>query len=727
MLTKGLVSTIAIMWATGAVAQDAASRNDKAAPASGLARAATLDDTQVEDDIVVTAQRRSERLVDVPISIATATSEDLERAGPTSLENLTKVTPGVYLQRAVYGLSPTVRGIGSTLPASAGEQIVSLYVDDIYYPTPTGNVFDLASIAGVEVLKGPQGTLFGRNATGGAILLHTLDPGFTLAGRFNASYERFDQVRSSAYVNIPLSDTVAVNGSVAYRYSRGYIRDLKTNVITNQGNSFTFRGKLLWKPSDTFSIMLTGAHAEFDDPTGSMYVNQKPAPLLVLLGGGPIATDRFHSSADTDQFIRTGTDEYSARIKLALGDGMLSSYSALINNRMDARNELDATYIPQDVALRVRTKTFTQEVNYTSSQSGPLTYVVGLYYFRKRDSVPMITQNGTPLFNTAGRSDSYAGYADGTYKFGALSVIAGIRYSYEKRHQGSAFGVSAPSPFTRVQDATDKQWTPRLGLRYAVGARANLYATYSKGFKSGSFDASSPAGPGVVPETVDAYEVGFKTSSHIFSLNAAAFYYDYKDTQVQATISGAGGSIVTQLFNVPRSRIYGAEADATVRIGDNFDVRAALAYTHARYRSFPFAPGYTADPTNPATLGGLLFANVSVNASGKTMVRAPEFTASSTFSYHTSLGGDNTLEATLSPYYSSRVYFTFDNTLSQKPYVTLDAAVKLTLEKNITFSVFGRNLTDSIYAIGKSQNALSLLTAGYAMPRTYGVSFGYAF
>ena len=719
MIAKTAASLLVLAWATGAAAQTS--------PATAGTAAAGVGDANTIGEVIVTAQRRSERLVDVPISIATASAEDLERAGATSIENLTKVTPGIYLQRAVYGLSPTIRGIGSTLPASGGEQNVALYVDEIYYPTPTGNVFDLASVAGVEVLKGPQGTLFGRNATGGAILVRTLDPGFATAGRFNIAYERFGQLRTSGYLNVPVTDKVAVNASVAYRHSDGYVRDLKSGRIVNEGENFTARAKLLVQPTDDLSVVFTAAHADFDDPSGSDSRNLRPARVIALLGGGPVATDRRHASWNTEQFIETETDEYSARAKWDVAGGTLSSFTAILRNELKALNELDLSYINQNVALKVKTKTFSQEVNFASATDQPLTYVVGLYYFRNRGQVPFLTSNGAALANSQGRISAVAGYADGAYKFGEFSLIAGIRYSHEERRNRSAFGVSAPSPFTRFQEATDEQWTPRIGFRYELGERANVYATYSKGFKSGVFDATTPTGPGVKPETVDAFEVGYKTASAGVSFNAAAFYYDYENTQVNATVSGQNGAVFTQLFNVPKSRIYGLEADGSFRLSDNFDIRAAVAYTHSRYIDFPDAPGYIDAPTIPATAGGLLFANVSLDVSGETMVRSPKFTASSTLRYHTLLAGDKELEITVSPYVSSRVYFTFDNSLSQKAYATVDAAATLTWSDNLKVSVFGRNLTDKKYFVSKSQNALSLEGVRYAMPMTYGVSLGYAF
>jgi len=300
-------------------------------------------------------------------------------------------------------------------------------------------------------------------------------------------------------------------------------------------------------------------------------------------------------------------------------------------------------------------------------------------------------------------------------------VIAGIRYSYEHREVASAPGAIQPAPYTRFQEANEKQWTPRFGLKYALGARSNVYATYSKGFKSGIFDSQTAGGVGVRPEKVDAFEAGFKTASPGVTFNAAAFYYDYKDTQVTAVISGDNGTVFSALFNVPKARIYGAEADATIRLGDNFDLRLAAAYTNSRYVEFKNAPGWILRP------GALTFANVIVDASGKNMVRSPKYTVSSTLNYHSAIGDNKKLELAISPYFSSRVYHTFDNALSQKAYLTLDATATLTIDDKLTLSIFGRNLTDSDYATRMAQNSLTLNAVVYAPPRSYGVSLGYSF
>ncbi len=740
MLTRTLTSVVALAWASGAYAQ--------AAPSPSAASPAQATDVVQVEDIIVTAQRRSERLIDVPISITTVAAQDIERAGGEAVENLTKTVPGVYIQRAVYGVSPTVRGVGSTLGTLGGEQNVSIYLDGVYQADASANTFDLANISSVEVLKGPQGTLFGRNATGGAMLVTTLDPSFTPGGKVNLSYERFNQVRASAYATAPLSDTFAVNGAVAYRHSNGYIRDNRSGRLVNEGETLMLRGKALWQPTDQFSAVVSASHSEFDDPTAISYQALFLAPAYAAPGNnaGPIAYDRFHLSHDTRGVLKTRADAASAKFKLDLDAGVLTAITAYQTGRLTSTNDLDATYstIPAAIVLppplppltvgviptqhwidlRTQTKTFTQEVNFTSKGEGPFSYVAGLYYYHQDYRVPGLFTNGAPSLHGASKNAAYAVYVDGSYDFGALTLIAGLRYTYEKRKSWNGVGAVDPAPFTRIQTDDDSQVTPRVGLRYALSERSNVYATFTRGFKSGTFDASSPNGPPVKAETIEAYEVGYKISEPAFSFNASAFYYDYLDTQVNATVSGSAG-IFNQLFNVPKSRIYGLDVDGTYRFSRAFDVRAAVAYTHARYIDFPFAPAYS-NVVSQDTGFGLVFQNGSADASGNNMVRAPELTVSTAFNYHADLGHDRRLDISVSPHYSSRVFFTFDNSLSQGGYTLLDANATLSLGQNLTLSVFGRNLTDKAYSVGKNINNLLAVT-NFGAPRTYGVSLGYSF
>jgi len=733
IVLKAAASLLAISWTVGAAAETPgtdAPTPSVATPAAPPAPATSAPAPDLElNEIIVTAQRRTERLVDVPISIATLSHEEIERAGATSLESLNKLIPGVYLQRDVYGLAPTIRGIGTTMDQSN----VSIYIDGVYQPFKAADLFDLASISNIQVLKGPQGTLFGRNATGGAILLTTLNPGADFEGRIKASYERFGQARSSGYLNVPIVEGVAANAAISYRHSDGYIHDERTNAIVNSGKDYSGRFKIGFQPSDSLSIVLGAYFSRFDDPTGSSYQAITTAPFFSLPGidanAGPIARDRFHLSHNTKDVVKTQADQYTADIKWDMGFATLESITSHQANELESRNDLDATYedivaaANASVALQQKDHVFTQELNITSKPGSTLDYVGGVFYYHDRGDVPYLYLSDVPQFVTIGHTTARSVYFDGGYHLGDWVLIGGLRYTNESRDVNTQFLPQGSGQ--DVDSTTETVWTPRAGVRYELAPGSNIYATYTRGYKAGVFDATSPKRNKVNPEFVNAYEIGYKTSQRDFTLNTAVYYYDFRDTQVNAVFS-SGGQVYTQLFNAPKSEIYGFDLDGTYRFNPSFDIRASVAYTHARYKDFKNAPGYKLDPTDPNSLFGLFYSSISVDASGLHMVRAPQWSGSSSFNYHTQLSHAARLDLSLGGSYSSAVFFDFANTLKQPSYFLLDASATLTLAERTTVSLFGRNLTDKSYYNLVSQNAL-MTGAGYGMARTYGVSIGYDF
>lgn len=253
-------------------------------------------------------------------------------------------------------------------------------------------------------------------------------------------------------------------------------------------------------------------------------------------------------------------------------------------------------------------------------------------------------------------------------------------------------------------------------MRHALGARSNNYATFSKGNKSGAFNATSLTDPGVTPETIDAYEIGYKAAGHRFTLNTAAYLYNYSDIQA-TTLTITNGVALNNTVNAAKARIYGLEIDATYDISDALNIRASFGYTHGEYTSFPNAPGY-----QPSGAG---YVTVPMDASGNPMVRQPRYQASAQANYVVPIG-DSTLTFTLSPFYNSRVYFDFANQLSQGPVFLLDGSIELAVRNSLKATIFGRNLTDRIYyrALGYS---ISTITANYDDPITYGIKLSYAF
>jgi iron complex outermembrane receptor protein len=366
---------------------------------------------------------------------------------------------------------------------------------------------------------------------------------------------------------------------------------------------------------------------------------------------------------------------------------------------------------------------FTQELNITSKPGSTLDYVGGVFYYHNRVEVPYLYLSEVPQFATIGHTTARSAYFDGGYHLGDWVLIGGLRYTNESRDINTQFLPAGSGQ--KVDGTTESVWTPRVGVRYEIGPGSNIYATYTRGYKAGVFDATSPTGNKVNPEFVNAYEIGYKTSQRDFTLNAAVYYYDFRDTQVNAVFSNAG-QVYTQLFNAPKSEIYGFDLDGTYRFNPSFDIRASAAFTHARYKDFTNAPGYKLDPTDRNTLFGLFYSSISVDASGSHMARAPQWSGSSSFNYHTQFSPAALVDLSLGGSYSSPVFFDFANTLKQPSYFLLDATATLTLSEHLTWSLFGRNLTDKVYYTSLNQSALAIAST-YGMARSYGVSIGYSF
>jgi iron complex outermembrane receptor protein len=686
--------------------------------------AIAVQDSNASGEIVVTAQRRSERLVDVPVSVTAIGGQQLSKAAVNGLFDVTNKVPGVIINRNGGYLQPTIRGIGTNVTGPGADPNVAIYLDGIYQSSQTGNMFDLANVESVEVLKGPQGTLFGRNATGGAILVKTRDPQFTPTGQFTFGYGSYREVRANGYVTGGITDTLAAEGSVYYRHSDGYIKDLLTGEDRGEQRSADIRGKLLWKPTDSLRFVLGAAHTETSDPTGLAFN---------ALGGNsagrgvdpntPIATKRGTLSHDLAPEISVKQNSVDLHADLDTGIGTIHSISAYKKENDIIHSDLDASYVSVQYAIYKQfSKDFTQEINLTSKPGGRLSYVVGAFYFDESAGFPYYIVNGIHMLHADLKTQAYSFYADGTYTLGKFSIIAGIRYSHEQKHQ--LWGAGDVGPYTTDASKVFSNVSPRAGLRYALSSHSNVYATYSKGFKSGTYNVSSASTVPVKPEGVDAYEVGFKTSSRGFSLNTSAFYYDYKNIQVTAFDFTKG---ISTLLNAAKARIYGGDIDATYQVTPELNVRGAFAYTHARYTSFPGAVIFLpkTDPVTGAVLNTGNLPEPPYDASGNTMIRAPKLTASANIDYRIPVGGGD-IDISASPYWTSKINYSFDERIQQPAYFTMDANISWSPDEHLRVSLWGKNLTNKVYASFRSVSS-TRDSIVYAPPRTVGGTLGYSF
>ncbi|MET0904839.1 MAG: TonB-dependent receptor [Tardiphaga sp.] len=720
----GAASMIAMTIAISAQAQTASVPQSPSTPPTAAAQtSARADDFE---DIVVTAQRREERLVDVPASIVAISGEQLARAGVNGIDDLTRQAPGVIINKTGAYLQPTVRGIGASVQGGGAESNVAIYVDGVYVASQTGAMFDLANLESVQILKGPQGTLFGRNATGGAILITTRDPKYDFSGQLNASYGRFNEYKLSSYLTTGLTDTLAVDLSAYYRSSDGFVRDLRTNDLRGKQSSFDLRSKLLFEPTDDIKFVLSGSHNETNDPSGLNYTTLNGNSVGRNLPNAlPISTDRRHISQELPTKIDTKTDSVALNGSIKFDFATLNLISGYRNEKDKIDTDLDSSYAPASFANYDQfNKSFSQEANFTSAPGSDFSWVAGVFYYWNAAGSKSWNLNGRPFYKARITSNSISGFADGTYDLGKISVIAGIRYSSEKR--GFKRGLPGAA-YTVDTSATFNSWTPRFGLRYDVGARSNIYATFSKGFKSGLYNISSPSTVPVRPEKIDAYEVGFKTAGPVLDFNAAAYLYKYSDIQVTAYDYTSG---VSRLFNAAKAKVYGFELDAAWRPVANFDARAAVAYTHAEFTSFPGAPSFTpsATFTNGTPCPNRNCGNVQslVDASGNQMLRAPELTLSAAANYRIPLDNGGEVAFGIRPYWSSKINYSFQERIRQPSYFTLDADVSWSINEALRLTLWGRNLTDAKYATSRSESSARDAIA-WAQPISYGVAGSYKF
>ena len=623
------------------------------------------DEQAVQDpsDIIVTAQRRSERLVDVPASVVVVTGDNIRASGITRFQDLGQIVPSVQIARSGTYTQPAIRGVTTTFAGQGQEANVAIYVDGLYVSDQLAINQDLANIQDVQVLKGPQGTLYGRNATGGAILITTRTPADSLEANASVSYApHFDDRKVDGYLSGPLAPGLSFGIAGYYRKTDGYIKDIndfapkapiRFTDIARRGSShaapfenYSIRPKLLIEPSANLRVTLGYVHAFVNDPRSLAFQAVSDVfSSAPSYEGYPTTTLRDRTSQNFQPVSETRTDEVDASVELNLGKaGTLTSRSSYRKQRDFQMYDLDATPLdPVDNpfgtsysgVVHEHRRTFTQQLDYAAKLSDSIDLLAGLFYYRDRFHAPRTIQDlglaGNPTVDDRRlNTRSWAAYVDGTVRLGdKLYATVGGRYSVDRksgsgvRTDSSGAIVASESsstfyPGDGVARLKDSAFTPRAVLRYNLTPGSNVYASVSRGFKAGTINNAAPFNI-LKPEKVTAYEVGYKSAGSALRGEFAAFYYDYKNNQVSSL--DASGGLSTVIRNSGGARIYGADGLVTYRVSERLDVRASLAYLHARYRNFDNAANVVIGPYgfNTAVVGSW---------SGRRIARAPDWSGS---------------------------------------------------------------------------------------------------
>jgi iron complex outermembrane receptor protein len=682
----------------------------------------------VVGEIVVTAQRREERLVDVPISVSAFNSSQIREAGVTTTQDLGLVTPGLRMDGSGAVVQPAIRGV-TTLLSAFDDPNIAIYVDGVFQPTLVGSVFDLRDVSSVEVLKGPQGTLFGRNATGGAILIHTLQPDLERPmGSVAVGYSSWDTVSGSGFASIPLvAGKAALSLSAAgTRVGEGYVKDLLTGKKIGASKSLLLRGKLRFTPWEGADFTLTGLHSNINDPTPYLRTNYQANNRfggLAAAAGLPIADEAWEYSGNPS---KTDTKNSSVSLSgdIVLGPGKLTTRTAYLHNTSDSLLDGDNTpLVLVTISTRVRVKNFSQELTYATDQIGRFRAIGGVFYYVKNVNNTTVVNDFQVANWLHDKVEAYAAFGELTFDItDQLSITGGGRYSHETFtgyvQQASGVRVRPPLPFF-----ARKSWNsfdPRLSLSYKPNPDANLYLTYSRGFKSGLFNVAAFQATPVDPERITAYEAGFKgrMSGDLF-VNAAAFYYDYKDLQ-SLVISVVNNLPLQNYQNAASVRIRGLELGATWRVTDAFSLDVGGQFLDAKYKRFP-----SAAVTLPITRTNIIV--TAIDASGNRMVRSPKVSGTVTARYsQDSQAGRFTVATTL--FATSKVYHDPSNRLRDPGYVKLNASLEWAPRAvpGLSLRVWGKNLTNS-KNIQASLLSTSYDAVTYAPPRSVGVEAAYRF
>lgn len=679
---------------------------------------AQTSSAQVEE-VVVTANRREERLQTVPVAVAAITASAAEARGVTDTTSLSAAVPGLDFSRQNNSATPFLRGIGSPSAAVGQEASVATYIDGVYLSAPMGVLFAFNNIERLEVLKGPQGTLFGRNATGGVVQIITRDPKFAPEGKASIGYGNYDTWDASFYATGPITDTVAADLAViATDQSKGWGKDLSTgdDVFTNK--VFSARTKWLFDVSADTSARFAVDYSRVRDQSG---LNGGFFPGAVGLDGVTTYSGKFNTRnlpEDTNDVRQGGA---ILRIDHDFGGVQVANISGYRVTKAHFTYDQDRTSTRVvGVTYDTSIETFSNELQFLSPADSKVQWIVGGYFLYDNSAYNPQNIAGAavaplPSVNLISRqiTKSLAVFGQATTEIMAdTNLTIGLRYTRDDRSmRATRLGTGVGPIGSFSGEAVFKKPGWRLALDHKFTPDVFGYLSYNRAFKSGLFNLASPADPPVKPEILDAYEAGLKTAwlDRRLQINGSAYYYNYKNIQVNQSFTGG-----QRLVNAARSEIYGLDLDLTAALSNELSLTFSGAYMHGRFKSFPGAPFFTPRPT-----GG----NISSfgEAGGNHTLHTPEFTGALTLDYvRTTTAGDFGANIALS--YNDGFFWDPQNRLKEPSRTLVNGAVSWrSADDRWGLRLWGKNLTNEYYFAWVATNTTGD-GGSPSPPRTYGVT-----
>ncbi|NKJ44905.1 MULTISPECIES: TonB-dependent receptor [unclassified Novosphingobium] len=780
LLNRTLLMTSAMMvlgYAGSAAAQ--------AAPAN-TAAAVAADSNQV-GVIVVTAQRRNEDIQKVPVSVQALSGQDLQSIGVKSTEDIAQATPNLMIQSPMgIGNQPliSIRGIGLNDFDSNNAGPNGVYIDDVYISAPSAQSFAIFDLDQVQVLKGPQGTLYGRNTSGGALLFTSKKPTDQLTADVHIEQGNYNTTFVTGAVGGPIADNLSARIAVVYNHSDGFMQNDFYGISANGTNSKAVRAQLLWKPTPNLKILLSSTTGLVNNvPNEYRHIGtlkpgtqSDPAPVVcsvadayagncVDMFGFGTPSNFYRGQYNRTQYLRNLNLNETARIDYDLGRVTLTSISAFQHNDKYFPEDSDANPANLvEATFGVKTNTYTEELRaaYTSAK---FNWVFGLYYLHEdlRQDQPLDLFIDGDLYGGFGipagagnfdgiaqraydhshqKTDSVAAFGQADYTLGNVTLTLGGRLTHERKtfeydasrqYQSGGRGNFGPLEgfISSNQTQTNTNATWRAAVSYRPTDAILTYASVATGFKSGVFNGSFLSSDPeqalfqlqpVKPERVTAYEIGAKTSwfDRRLIFNVALFYNDYIDEQIFAQ--------VPQTVNTaagPIEQITQVLANAHKARTEGVEVELTAA--PVRGLTFTLAPAWLNAKIISA---GLPMFQGATPLDGNRLANAPRFSFSGTASYKIpldALNGD--LNFRWNSSYRSFQYFdsTNDPYITQSGYWIHNLNIVYQNKHGFDIGAYVRNVANKKYAIGAADQTapFGMITQTVGAPRTYGVQVSF--
>ena len=723
------------------------------APVYAQTVAADATAPPVMQEIVVTAQKRTENLQDVPVSVTALSAETLQDRHVTDILDLTNLAPGLQVKTGDNAANPRIfiRGVGLNDFNPATASPIGIYVDGVYVASPLAQFASLYDLARVEVLRGPQGTLYGRNTTGGAINIISRQPSQSYEADASVEYGRFNWVDARFGVGGPIvADKLMFRVAGVYQRDDGYTLNRLTDQTGNNTDRYDLRATLLWKPVSGFDADLSVHLGQSRGGSILAYDRTLSPKTAAATGPDGLCAPSFYTSgqctnilgyANTSGNLYQGDYRFMGRDQVKLfGSNLtinkdvdgLDLVSVTAYQRADRNDQEDSDADPLPVltgSYVAREETFSQELRLQSSSKQRLRYVLGLYYaydYLTDNSEYFVLPGLVNVFGPATditlgignyawplhqETDSYAAFSQVDYDLTSrLTVTGGVRYSAE--HKGFNYTSVAPNfdyTFFHFNDnKTFDSVSGKFSLQYRLTNSANIYASYNRGFKSGGFfsgqtTVEADVGP-YKNEDVNAYEVGAKTElfGRMLRADVSGFYYDYTNLQVYTIVQR--GLITEQLFtNASAARIYGGEIELSSSPLRGLDLSTGLSLLNAEYVDFTSVTG---------------------NYSGNQLPSAPHESLNASAHYvHPLPVGDLVSQVDLD--YRSKIFFETSNTprLSDPDRTFVDAELGWRAPNGrYELGLYGRNLFNETNISNISPiPALGFDFVSVGKPRTYGM------